>query len=105
MACCGVLDTRYENMAKAKAFFGKFKSIRYNAQKDWLEFAFDYDDFTTKAMGTRTQWTLCTYGTRIETKRDPKQNNNFVSEEFDLTSRFKELFAGDDGHIVQRPYR
>lgn len=88
-----LLDTRYENMTKAKAFFGKFKRIRYNATKDWFEFAFDYDDFTTKAIGTRTQWTLCTYGTRIETKRDPKQNNNFVSEEFDLTSRFKELFA------------
>ena len=91
-----LLDTRYENLAKAKAFFGKFRSIRYNATKDWFEFAFDYDDFTTKATGTRTQWTLCTYGTRIETKRDPKQNNNFVSEEFDLTSRIKELFAQYD---------
>ncbi len=88
-----LLDTRYENMAKAKAFFGKFRSIRYNATKGWFEFAFDYDDFTTKATGTRTQWMLCTYGTRIETKRDLKQNSNFASEEFDLTSRFKELFA------------
>ena len=91
-----LLDTRYENMAKAKAFFGKFKRISYNATKGWFEFAFDYDDFTTKATGTRTQWTLCTYSTRIETKRDPKQNNNFVSEEFDLTSRFKELFVQYD---------
>ena len=88
-----LLDTRYENMVKAKAFFGKFKSIRYNATKGWFEFAFDYNDFTTKAADTRTQWTLCTYGTRIETKRDPKQNNNFVSEEFDLTGKAKELFA------------
>ena len=88
-----LLDTRYENMAKAKVFFGKFKSIRYNATKEWFEFDFDYNDFTTKAADTRTQWTLCTYGTRIETKRDPKQNNNFVSEEFDLTCKAKELFA------------
>jgi CRISPR-associated protein Cpf1 len=88
-----LFDTRYENMAKAKAFFSKFKSIRYNAAKDWFEFAFDYDDFTTKAAGTKTKWTLCTYGTRIETKRDPKQNNMFVSEEFKLTDRFKDLFA------------
>lgn len=91
-----LLDTRYENMAKAKAFFGKFRSIRYNATKGWFEFAFDYDDFTTKATGTRTQWTLCTYGTRIETKRDPQQNYSFDSKEFDLTSRFKELFAQYD---------
>ena len=88
-----LLDTRYENMAKAKAFFGKFKSIRYNATKDWFEFAFDYNNFHNRAEGTRTQWALCTYGTRIETKRDPKQNNSFVSEEFDLTSKFKKLLA------------
>ena len=75
-----LLDTRYENMAKAKVFFGKFKSIRYNAEKGWFEFAFDYNDFTTKAVNTKTQWTLCTYDTRIETKRDPKQNNNYVSK-------------------------
>ena len=88
-----LFDTRYENMAKAKSFFAKFKSIRYNETKDWFEFTFDYDDFTTKAAGTKTKWTLCTYGTRIETKRDPKQNNMFVSEELKLTDRFKELFA------------
>ena len=88
-----LLDTRYENMAKAKAFFGKFKSIRYNAPKEWFEFAFDYNDFTTKAVDTKTQWTLCTYGTRIETRRDPEQNNMFTSVELDLTARFKDLFA------------
>lgn len=88
-----LLDTRYENMEKAKAFFGKFDSIRYNAQKDWFEFAFDYNNFHNKAEGTRTQWMLCTYGTRIETKRDAAQNNSFVSTEVNLTQKFKELFG------------
>ena len=88
-----LFNTRYENMAKAKAFFGKFESIRYNSEKGWFEFAFDYNDFTTKALDTRTRWTLCTHGTRIETKRDPSQTNQFISEEFDLTSRFIELFS------------
>ncbi|MBP5516219.1 MAG: type V CRISPR-associated protein Cas12a/Cpf1 [Bacteroidales bacterium] len=87
-----MLDTRYENMDKAKAFFAKFRSIRQNVSKGWFEFAIDYNDFTSKAAGTKTQWTLCTYGTRIETKRDTKQNNNFVSDEFDLTDKFKVLF-------------
>lgn len=91
-----LLDTRYENMEKAQTFFAKFQSIRYNKAQNWFEFAIDYDDFTTKAAGTQTQWTLCTYGTRIETKRDPMQNSNFVSEEFDLTSKFKEVFAKMD---------
>ena len=88
-----LLDTRYENMEKSRVFFGKFDSIRYNSAKGWFEFALDYDNFTTKAEGTRTKWTLCTYGTRIETKRNPEKNNEFVSIEFDLTTRFKELFA------------
>lgn len=88
-----LFDTRYENMAKAKAFWGKFKSIRYNVEKGWFEFAFDYNDFTTKASGSRTKWVLCTQGTRIETKRDPSRNNQFVNEEFDLTNRFSKLFS------------
>lgn len=88
-----LFDTRYENMEKAKAFFGKFDSIRFNSTKGWFELAFDYDKFTTKAEGTQTKWTLCTYGTRIETKRNPEKNNEFDSVEFDLTERVKELFA------------
>lgn len=88
-----LFDTRYESMEKAKVFFGKFDSIRYNSSKDWFEFTFDYDNFTTKAEGTKTKWTLCTYGTRIETKRNPDKNNEFDSVEFDLTERIKELFA------------
>lgn len=88
-----LFDTRYENMEKAKAFFGKFDSIRFNSAKGWFELAFDYDNFTTKAEGTQTKWTLCTYGTRIETKRNPKKNNEFDSVELDLTERIKELFV------------
>ncbi|MCQ2309153.1 MAG: type V CRISPR-associated protein Cas12a/Cpf1 [Bacteroidales bacterium] len=87
-----LFDTRYENIEKSKSFFSKFDSIKYNATKDWFEFSFDYDKFTTKAEGTRTKWTICTFGERIETKRDPSQNNQFVSEEFKLTEKFKDFF-------------
>ena len=88
-----LFDTRYENVEKSKVFFGKFDSIRYNSTKGWFEFAFDYSTFAAKAEGTRTEWTLCTYGTRIETKRNPEKNNEFDSIEFVLTDKFKELFA------------
>ena len=87
-----LFDTRYENAAKAKAFFGKFGSIRYNANKDWFEFAFNYKDFTTKAEGTRTQWTLCTYRERIRTFRNPQKNHQWDDEEIVLTDAFKQLF-------------
>lgn len=87
-----LFDTRYETREKAKDFFGKFDAIRYNTTKDWFEFAFDYSEFTSKAEGSRTNWTLCTYGERIETFRDEKQNSNWATRKINLTDKFKELF-------------
>ena len=87
-----LFDTRYETREKAKAFFRKFDSISYNDEKDWFEFSFDYNNFTTKAEGTRTNWTLCTYGKRIETFRDEKQNSQWASNEINLTEKFKSFF-------------
>lgn len=88
-----LFDTRYETREKAKSFFSKFDFIRYNSNKDWFEFVFDYNNFTTKAEGTRTRWTLCTSGKRIETFRDEKQNSQWISKECVLTDKFKGFFA------------
>lgn len=88
-----LFDTRYENAEKARLFFFNFESIRYNVEKDWFEFAFDYNKFTKKAEGTQTQWTLCTYGTRVKTFRNPAKNNNWDNEEIHLTDEFKNVFA------------
>lgn len=89
-----LFDTRYESIDKTKEFFNKFKSIRYNNVKDWFEFEFDYTPFTTKAEGTRTQWTVCTVGKRIKNLRDEKQNSQWTSEEVVPTQLFKDLFSG-----------
>lgn len=88
-----LFDTRYTNADKARKFFSDFDSIRYNADKDWFEFAFDYNNFTTKADGTRTHWTLCTYGSRIRTSRNPAKLNQWDSQEVVLTDEFKKAFA------------
>lgn len=88
-----LFDLKYESVEKSKAFFSKFKSIRYNPERDWFEFVFDYNDFHKKAEGTRTEWTVCSYGTRILTCRNPEKNNLWDSEEIDLTKAFKQLFA------------
>ncbi len=95
-----LFDTRYTNVEKAQEFFSKFESIRYNAEKDWFEFAFDYTAFTQKAEGTRTHWTLCTHGTRISTSRNSEKLNQWESKEVTLTEAFKERFekAGIDIH-------
>ncbi len=89
-----LFDTRYETIEKSRTFFSKFDSIIYNKDKDWFEFSFDYSNFTTKADGTRTKWTICTYGKRVETYRDETQNSNWASHEIDLTEKFKFFFNG-----------
>lgn len=88
-----LLDTRYKNIESAKEFFGKFQSIRYNADKNWFEFDLDYTHFGKKAEGTRTHWTLCTQGNRIKTWRNPEKNLLWDNQEIELTENFKELFA------------
>lgn len=88
-----MLDTRYENADKARLFFSKFDTIRYNKDKDLFEFTFDYNNFTEKAKDTQTKWTLCTYGTRIKTFRNPSKNNQWDSEEVVLTDEFKKVLA------------
>ncbi len=87
-----LLDTRYDTREKARLFFSKFQRINFNAEKGWFEFAFDYNDFTTKAEGTRTQWTLCTFGERIRTFRNPQNNHQWDDERIVLTNEFKQLF-------------
>lgn len=95
-----LFDTRYANADKAREFFSKFDSIRYNDAKKWFEFAFDYNKFTEKAKDTRTRWTLCTWGTRIRTFRNPAKLNQWDNEEVVLTDVFKKAFdeAGIDIH-------
>ena len=88
-----LFDTHYENIEKAKEFFDKFKSIRYNSDKDWFEFVVDdYTRFSPKAEGTRRDWTICTQGKRIQFYRNPQRNNEWEGREIDLTKAFKEHF-------------
>lgn len=93
-----MFDTRYENADKARSFFSKFKSISYNSDKDWFEFVIDdYSRFTDKARDTRTNWVLCTYGTRIKTFRNPEKLNQWDNKEVVLTDEFKKVF--EEAHI------
>lgn len=87
-----LLDTHYDTREKARVFFSKFQRISFNAEKGWFEFAFDYNDFTTKAEGTRTQWTLCSHDERIRTFRNPQKNHQWDDERIVLTDALKQLF-------------
>lgn len=89
---------RYESEEKTKNLICKFDAICYNEASDWFEFKVDYDKFTSKAAGTQTKWTICSYGNRIETFRNPKKNSQWDNREVNLTNEFKALFEGLDIH-------
>ncbi len=89
-----LMDTRYKNKEQSQKFFNKFSRIRYNLDNDYFEFHIEnYNVFNPKAEGTRQNWVICTYGKRIKTERDPAQNNQWVSQEVDITHEWKQLFA------------
>lgn len=86
------LKPKYENVEKAKDFFSKFDSIKYNPEKNYFEFTFDYKNFTSKAEGSINKWTVCTHGDEryyyVPTdKSTPKIN---------ITEKLKELFEKEN---------
>ena len=88
-----LFDMRLSTIGEIKAFFSKFDHIKYNANKDSFEFSFDYNNFTSRAEGTRSCWTISSQGERIFTHRSKEQNNQFVSEKVYPTQLFKEVFS------------
>lgn len=91
-----MLNTKYENIAKSKAFIEKMGNIRLirDGNNKYFAFDIDYNDFTEKAEGTRTKWTVCSYGTRIVSKRN--KEGYWEDKELDITSEFEKLFS-DNG--------
>ena len=88
-----LFDTHFDSISEIKWFFSKFDRIKYNAADDTFEFSFDYSNFTGRGEGTRTRWTINTYGDRIFTHRSDSQLHEFVSETVNPTSLFKEVFG------------
>jgi CRISPR-associated protein Cpf1 len=87
------LKPKYENIEKAKAFFKKFEVIRFNADKNYFEFRFDYNEFTTKAEGTQTKWTVCTQGKERYAWNRKLNNGKGTVETIDVTQSLQLLFG------------
>lgn len=96
-----LFDTHYYSIEKAKEFFRKFKSIRFNESKNYFEFEFDYNDFHKKAEGTKSEWTICTYGERIKTFRNKEKNSQWDNKTLHLTTEFKNLFGNYQGDLKE----
>jgi CRISPR-associated protein Cpf1 len=87
------LKPKYENIDKAKAFFKKFDTISFNNEKNYFEFKFDYKDFTTKAEGTQTNWTVCSHGKERYTWNRNLNLGKGGIEIVDITQELQLLFG------------
>lgn len=91
-------DLRYESINKSKAFINQMNGIRYNKTVKYFEFDIDYNNFTEKGQGTRTDWVICTHGKRIRSFRNADKNNQWDNEEVDVTQALRRLL--DDNGIA-----
>ena len=83
---------KYQNENSAREFIRKFDNITYNKDKNYFEFDIDYSKFGKRAEGAKQQWKVCSYGDRIETRRNPDNNNQWNSQEISITEKLQELF-------------
>ena len=82
---------QYETIEKSKNLFKKFKSIKYNTQKDYFEFTYNISDFNNSLKLIKDEWTLCTFGDRLFTSKD--KNGYFKTKKINLNYELKELFG------------
>ncbi|MDD4387494.1 MAG: type V CRISPR-associated protein Cas12a/Cpf1 [Clostridia bacterium] len=84
-----LLSIKYENKERAQSFISTIDDIRYNKESDYYEFDIDYSKFNIAKHGIKSNWTICTYGTRIFNKKNGKV---WESKEINLTEKWKEFF-------------
>lgn len=87
-----LLRPKYKSVIDSQEFFGKMDYIKYNREKDLFEFCIDYGNFPNCGFDFKKEWTICTFGDRIETFRNPDKNNEWDNKKVNLTEEFKRLF-------------
>lgn len=73
-------------------FLGRFDSITFNKTENYFEFELDYNKFPRCNTDYRKKWTVCTYGSRIKTFRNPEKNSEWDNKTVELTPAFMALF-------------
>ena len=89
------LKPKCESVHQSKEFFNKFESIKFNKEQDYFEFVFDYKNFTTKAEGSKTNWTVCTVGAERYCWNKQLNLNKGADEKINVTQKLKSLFEGE----------
>ena len=102
------LKPHYESVTKAQEFISKFKSISFNKSKERFEFAFDYSDFTNRAEGSKTNWTVCADNqTRYIFNRLLNQNKGAqegikVAEALELLFADANITYGNGANLIEQ---
>ncbi|MBT3298870.1 type V CRISPR-associated protein Cas12a/Cpf1 [archaeon] len=91
------LYPKYESLLKSKIFFESMDGIRYNADKDYFEFSFDYRKMTPNRNleGYQTKWTACTFGEK-RFKNIRNAHGNWESVEVNVTEALKKILKNED---------
>jgi CRISPR-associated protein Cpf1 len=97
-----LFNTNYENEEKSKEFFKKFNDIRYNSEKNWFEFSFDYNKFHEKAKDTRTKWVVIGDNKERYTwdSKSKKQLSCKVAENLENLFGGKNILYGNGQNLV-----
>lgn len=88
-----LLKPKYKSVKESQSFFSRFDRISYNPALQHFEFAFDYNNFTEKATGTRTEWVVCTHGELRYAFNRKLNSNRGGYEKIDVTAKLRALFA------------
>lgn len=89
-----MLYPKYTSINASKEFLSKFDSIKYNSGMDYFEFKFNYKNFSGAKSDFRKEWTVCTYGERVEKFRN--HNGKWDSRVVDITEEMKNLLSGNN---------
>ncbi len=91
-----LLHPHYTSIDSSKDFINKIDDISYNKTENYYEFMIDYDNFPKCNSDFKKKWTICSYGNRIKTYRNPDRNNEWDNLEVNLTEEFTKLFSKYD---------
>ena len=87
-----LLRPYYENKTKSQKFFENFKSIKYNTEKEYFEFRFNYEDFRDIRNSFDKDWTVCSFGERLKNSRNKDKNNQWETKKINLNDELKRIF-------------
>lgn len=93
-----LFSIKYENISQAKLFFSKFTNINFKDNEQCFEFYFDYKNFTEKADGSRTKWTVIADNQDRYSFNKHLNNGLGLQEQYKVAQRLKLLF--DDHQIT-----